>query len=214
MGRAGGLVRDNPHPPCRCCAGGGQAEQHPNCGCARARRPAGCAVAAGQPARVLHPVGLDASPGERRAVQEAGAAGTTCRQGKRCLVLPPCLPTVHAPSRHVALQGSQAIADVLFGDVSPSGRLPVSFPFNSYTAQSDFYDMSMTRFPGRTHRYLQASAAGRQGRLRSRAAEQAAAVLACCLCLLTHALHAHCPRCQCCTSLVLAFHSFPLPTSR
>lgn len=47
------------------------------------------------------------------------------------------------------------MADVLFGDVSPAGRLPVSWPFNNYTAQSAFGDMSMRRWPGRTHRYLQ-----------------------------------------------------------
>lgn len=57
---------------------------------------------------------------------------------------------------------------MLFGDASPSGRLPVSFPFNNYTSQSDFYDMSMRRWPGRTHRHLQARGAegpqpGRRG---------------------------------------------------
>ena len=57
---------------------------------------------------------------------------------------------------HLALQGSLAIGDVLFGELSPSGRLPVSFPFNNFTAQSDFYEMSMRRWPGRTHRHLQA----------------------------------------------------------
>lgn len=47
------------------------------------------------------------------------------------------------------------MADVLLGEASPSGRLPVTFPFNNYTAQADFASMSMRRWPGRTHRYLQ-----------------------------------------------------------
>ena len=52
-------------------------------------------------------------------------------------------------------QGAAAIADVLFGDVAPAGRLPVTWHFQNFTAQSDFTDMSMRRWPGRTHRYLQ-----------------------------------------------------------
>jgi hypothetical protein len=52
-------------------------------------------------------------------------------------------------------QGAAAIADVLFGDVAPGGRLPVTWHFQNFTMQSDFSDMSMRRWPGRTHRYLQ-----------------------------------------------------------
>ena len=56
-----------------------------------------------------------------------------------------------------AVQGADAIADVLFGQVSPSGRLPVSWYYNNYTEQSSFGDMHMRPWPGRTHRFLQAS---------------------------------------------------------
>mmetsp|Transcript_20723 Transcript_20723/g.52624 ORF Transcript_20723/g.52624 Transcript_20723/m.52624 type:complete len:939 (-) Transcript_20723:211-3027(-) len=52
-------------------------------------------------------------------------------------------------------QGAAAIADALFGRVSPSGRLPVSTLHNNYTEQSHMSDMSMRKWPGRTYRYLQ-----------------------------------------------------------
>ena len=48
------------------------------------------------------------------------------------------------------MEGGKAVADVLFGDVSPSGKLPVTFP-RSLDQIPPFEDYSMT---GRTYRYM------------------------------------------------------------
>jgi hypothetical protein len=53
--------------------------------------------------------------------------------------------------------GGLAVADLLFGTVSPSGRLPVTTYYDSYTTQIQMSDMAMRRWPGRTYRYLQVS---------------------------------------------------------
>jgi beta-glucosidase len=47
-------------------------------------------------------------------------------------------------------QGGQAIADVLFGDYNPSGKLPVTF-YKNVSQLPDFEDYSMK---GRTYRYM------------------------------------------------------------
>ncbi len=47
-------------------------------------------------------------------------------------------------------QGGNAVADIIFGNVNPSGRLPVTF-YKSTTDLPDFEDYSMD---GRTYKYF------------------------------------------------------------
>jgi beta-glucosidase len=69
---------------------------------------------------------------------------------------PMAIPEVHDMADAVLLawypgeEGGRAVADVLFGDVSPSGRLPITFP-KSVDQLPAYEDYSMA---GRTYRYM------------------------------------------------------------
>jgi len=49
--------------------------------------------------------------------------------------------------------GGVALANVIFGDYNPGGKLPVTYFASDYVTESNFLDMSMTDAPGRTYRY-------------------------------------------------------------
>lgn len=54
-------------------------------------------------------------------------------------------------------RGGDAVAEVLFGDVDPSGRLPVTF-YTSTDELGDFSDYNMASGNGKTYRYYQGKA--------------------------------------------------------
>ena len=50
--------------------------------------------------------------------------------------------------------GGEALADVLFGLASPSGKLPVMVPTDESQLSADYLDQNMQAGQGRTHRYF------------------------------------------------------------
>ena len=65
-------------------------------------------------------------------------------------------PRVGAIIQHFypGVLGGQALANVLFGEAAPAGKLPVMVVHNESQLPSDYLNQSMQAGPGRTHRYF------------------------------------------------------------
>jgi beta-glucosidase len=51
-------------------------------------------------------------------------------------------------------QGGNALADIIYGKVSPTGRMPITVPQDASQLPANYLDSSMSISPGRTYRYL------------------------------------------------------------
>ena len=87
-----------------------------------------------------------------RALKEAGKQVIFVNCSGSCIALQPETETCDAivQAWYAGQEGGTAIADVLFGDVNPSGKLPLTFYKNS-SQLPDYEDYSMK---GRTYRYF------------------------------------------------------------
>jgi beta-glucosidase len=56
------------------------------------------------------------------------------------------------PSSECVEAGGLAVADVIFGDYNPAGRLPITF-YSSTSELNEFHDYDMLAGKGRTYRY-------------------------------------------------------------
>ena len=87
-----------------------------------------------------------------KALKEAGKQVIFVNCSGSCIALEPETETCDAivQAWYPGQEGGTAVADVLFGDVNPSGKLPVTFYSNS-SQLPDYEDYSMK---GRTYRYF------------------------------------------------------------
>ena len=87
-----------------------------------------------------------------KALKEAGKQVIFVNCSGSCIALEPETKTCEAivQAWYAGQEGGTAIADVLFGDYNPSGKLPVTFYKNS-SQLPDYEDYSMK---GRTYRYF------------------------------------------------------------
>ena len=87
-----------------------------------------------------------------KALKEAGKTVIFVSCSGSCIALQPETETCDAIVQvwYPGQEGGTAVADVLFGDVNPSGKLPVTFYKNS-SQLPDYEDYSMK---GRTYRYF------------------------------------------------------------
>ena len=87
-----------------------------------------------------------------KALKEAGKQVIFVNCSGSCIALEPETKTCEAivQAWYAGQEGGTAIADVLFGDFNPSGKLPVTFYKNS-SQLPDYEDYSMK---GRTYRYF------------------------------------------------------------
>ena len=75
-------------------------------------------------------------------VNVSGSAMNLCRQSEECAAVIQCF--------YPGAEGGNALGDILYGKVNPSGRLPVTF-YRSHKDLPDFEDYSMEN---RTYRYF------------------------------------------------------------
>ena len=87
-----------------------------------------------------------------KALKDAGKTVIFVNCSGSCIALQPETETCDAilQAWYPGQEGGTAVADVLFGDVNPSGKLPVTFYKNS-NQLPDYEDYSMK---GRTYRYF------------------------------------------------------------